>query len=281
MFNEHTSFRPATVAQRRIQMKQFILHLLSVCCLFTASSASTTHSKSKEKTSSDLIASLTKSYSSDVNQLLEGVYSANEGKSGYFLLHLDRNKSLARRWCNAKIGPNQMRLPTVPPLNDLCPKTAVPSFKPCLSPDKTKPQTGRTLFVISPFNALQQTLQLLANLEKIPRSYDIVVIDRSSTDGTVESLVRKVSTLHSLFLCLSVCLLPHPPPSISLPSFLFPANQDSFFLDICSSPLCCAVCLQGYAVVRSSKGSGLKETWLIAFESVSSLPLPSFSFLCD
>jgi hypothetical protein len=175
------------------QIRIVLLTLISVSLY--AASVPTRILKSTSTEGSNTFASLVKSYSSDINSLLEGVYSEGKGKPGHFLVYLDSNHSLVRRWCNAKLGPKQLRINFIPPVNDLCPKAALPSLKPCFPIEITKPQAGRTLLAISSLNALRPTLQLLWELERIAADFDIIVIDDSSDDGTADYLSRKVLSL--------------------------------------------------------------------------------------
>jgi hypothetical protein len=182
----------------------FLLNII-VISLFTASknwilsvkSITPKNLKSPTKSpakGSNFINSLTKTYSFDVNLLLEGIYSESQKTDEYFLFHSDKDGSLVRQLCDPALS-NRLRSLSLPRLADSFDMSVTPSPIPCLSPETTKPQTGRTLLVISTFNALQETLELLSTLERVSEDFDIVVIDDASTDGTADFLIRKVVIL--------------------------------------------------------------------------------------
>jgi hypothetical protein len=139
-------------------------------------------------------------YSADIRHLLAGIYSGDDDENSrdYYFLIPEENHFEWRQFCDSKFHSNIFRYLPVPKIlnSSLIPPLEI--SKPCLSsfsleipvPPAASP-TNRTLLVISTYNSLLKVIELLGSLQNIS-DYDILVIDDSSTDGTLETLQKMV-----------------------------------------------------------------------------------------
>lgn len=138
--------------------------------------------------------SLISEYSADIRHLLAGIYSGDDDENSrdYYFLIPEENHFEWRQFCDSKFHSNIFRYLPVPKIlnSSLIPPLEI--SKPCLSSFSASSPTNRTLLVISTYNSLLKVIELLGSLQNISKDYDILVIDDSSTDGTLETLQKMV-----------------------------------------------------------------------------------------
>lgn len=202
-------------------LKILLVHLIIACCLLTTykhrklnslfssfSISSTSSSLQMIETNETTLAikSLYHRYPVDIHHLLSGIYSRTNGntftKSYYFLLPNENQFLEWRKFCETHFHSNIFRYLSIPNIENFSQIPSLEIFKPCLSSlslDILSVPTAisslnRTLIVISTYNSLFTTLELLQSLQKISKeNYDLLVIDDRSTDGTQEYLQKLVS----------------------------------------------------------------------------------------
>ena len=190
-------------------LKILLVNLIIACCLLTTykhrklNSLFSSFSISSQPINETTLAinSLYRRYPRDIHHLLSGIYTRSDEPSYYLLLPNENQFLEWRKFCETHFHSNIFRYLSIPHIQNFSQIPPLEILKPCLSsfsfdiPVPTAISSlNRTLVVISTYNSLSTTLELLQNLQMIStENSDLLVIDDRSTDGTQEYLQKLVS----------------------------------------------------------------------------------------